>query len=474
MFSWEAFFWHGYCFNLINHIVCGFVLDLLNWNHKFTGVIMRIATLIISLLLFCGSAAQSQVIGQYFPPLNPQAEWDTLSAQQLGWCTENIPTLYEKLERSNTKGYILLYKGRIVLEKYFGDFGKDSAWYWASAGKALTSFLIGKAQEEKKLSIEDPTSKYLGNGWTAIPKEQEDNIKIKHQLMMTTGISDEVADLDCTKDTCLQYLAEPGTRWAYHNAPYTLLEEVIAKATGQTLNAYTQSAIKNRIGMSGLWIKVGPYNNVYGSTARAMARFGHLMLNDGIWNGDTIMKDREYFRAMITRSQASNPSYGYLWWLNGQGGYMLPGFQFFFNGNLAKDAPEDAVSGIGKNGQIVSFSKQHELVMIRMGQAPDSLGFVPNFFMSDLWKSTMDVACRATSVEDEGEIKSAIAVHDDMIRFTNPEPNSRIMIFDMAGKKVHEQIDHAPIDISKYFSGVYAVVISSKKGNITEQFVKRQ
>jgi CubicO group peptidase (beta-lactamase class C family) len=435
---------------------------------------MRIATLIISLLLFCGNSAHSQVIGQYFPPINPQATWDTLSAEKLGWCTENIPALYEQLEKSNTKGYILLYKGRIVLEKYFGNFAKDSAWYWASAGKTLTSFLIGKAQEDKKLSIEDPTSKYLGNGWTAIPKEQEEMIKIKHQLTMTTGISDDVSDLDCTIDTCLQYKSDPGLRWSYHNAPYTLLEEVIAKATGQTLNAYTQSTIKNRIGMTGLWVKSGPYNNVYASTPRAMARFGHLMLNNGVWNGDTIMKDGEYFRAMITRSQVLNPSYGYLWWLNGQSGYMLPGFQFFFNGNLAKEAPEDVISGLGKNGQIVSFSKQHELVMVRMGQAPDSLGFVPNFFMNDIWKLTMDVACRATSVEDQGDISSSIAVHDNMVRFTNPEPGERIMVFDMTGKKVHEQIDHAPIDISHYSTGVYALVISSKKGNITEQIIKRQ
>lgn len=434
---------------------------------------MRIATLFISLLLFFGLTAQSQVIGQYFPPINPQAKWDTLSAEKLGWCTENIPALYEQLENSNTKGYILLYKGRIVLEKYFGDFAKDSAWYWASAGKTLTSFLIGKAQEEKKLSIEEPTSKYLGSGWTAIPKEQEDMIKIKHQLTMTTGIDDEVSDLDCTIDTCLQYKAEPGIRWSYHNAPYTLLEEVIAKATGQTLNAYTQSTIKNRIGMTGLWVKAG-FNNVYASTPRAMARFGHMMLNDGIWNGDTILKDREYFRAMISRSQVLNPSYGYLWWLNGQSGYMLPGFQFFFNGNLAKEAPEDVISGLGKNGQIVSFSKQHELVMVRMGQAPDSLGFVPNFFMSDIWKLTMDVACRATPVEEHEYAISRIAVYDDMVRFTNPEPDSRIMIFDMSGKKVHEQFDHAPIDISTYSTGIYALVISSTKGNFTEQIIKKQ
>jgi hypothetical protein len=94
--------------------------------------------------------------------------------------------------------------------------------------------------------------------------------------------------------------------------------------------------------------------------------------------------------------------------------------------------------------------------------------------MNDTWKLTMDVACKATSVEENGEMLSAMTVFDNMMRFTNPEPDSRIMIFDITGKKVHEQIDHAPIDISGYSSGVYALVISSKKGIITEQFVKRQ
>jgi hypothetical protein len=77
-------------------------------------------------------------------------------------------------------------------------------------------------------------------------------------------------------------------------------------------------------------------------------------------------------------------------------------------------------------------------------------------------------------VEDQVDISSSIAVHDNMVRFTNPEPGERIMVFDMTGKKVHEQIDHAPIDISHYSTGVYALVISSKKGNITEQIIKRQ
>jgi len=452
----------------------GIIAELL--FHFFQFIIwsnmMRALLLTFSLLVFCSNAeVQAQ---RYFPPLNPQLQWDTLSATTLGWCTEKTPALYEYLERSNTKGYLLLYKGRIVLEKYFGTFTKDSAWYWASAGKTLTSVLIGKAQEEKLLSIEDKTSTYLGSGWTSIPKEKEDLITIKNQLTMTTGLNDEGIDLDCTDDTCLTYLADPGTRWSYHNAPYTLLEEVLTKATGQTLNAFTTTTLKTKIGMTGSWLKLG-FNNVYFSTPRSMARFGLMMLNNGIWNKDTIIKDREYYNASITRAQVLNPSYGYLWWLNGQGGYMLPGFQFFFNGNFAKEAPEDAISGVGKNGQFVSFSKEHDLVMIRMGQAPDSLGYVPNFYMSDLWKFTMDVACRATSAEETMFSEAEpLVMHDDMIRFTSLRTDiNRIAVYDMNGRSMHMQYNQDPINVAQFPIGVYNVVISSTKGNTNHLIVKK-
>ncbi|MEZ5069123.1 MAG: hypothetical protein R2847_11860 [Bacteroidia bacterium] len=38
---------------------------------------------------------------------------------------------------------------------------------------------------------------------------------------MTSGLDDGVPDNHCTYDSCLVYLADAGTRWAYHNAPYT-------------------------------------------------------------------------------------------------------------------------------------------------------------------------------------------------------------------------------------------------------------
>ncbi|MCF8301510.1 MAG: serine hydrolase, partial [Haliscomenobacter sp.] len=55
----------------------------------------------------------------YFPPATGSI-WDTISPKTLGYCQTNIDRLYEFLEANNTRAFILLKNGKIVLEKYFG------------------------------------------------------------------------------------------------------------------------------------------------------------------------------------------------------------------------------------------------------------------------------------------------------------------------------------------------------------------
>ncbi len=95
------------------------------------------------IILFQHQTVKAQ--STYFPPLSSSATWDTISPASLGWCANEIDTLYNFLQQEDTKGFIVLKDGKIVLEKYFGTFTKDSLWYWASAGKTITSFLVGKA-----------------------------------------------------------------------------------------------------------------------------------------------------------------------------------------------------------------------------------------------------------------------------------------------------------------------------------------
>lgn len=326
--------------------------------------------ILLVLLCFAGQHGTSSAQSLYFPPATGN-QWDTLSPSVLGWQLDKIDTLYDYLEARNSKAFIVLKDGRILFEKYFGTFTSDSLWYWASAGKSLTSFLIGLAQEDSLLALDDTVSTYLGSGWTSTTPLQEQKITIRNQLSMTTGLDDGVADPDCTLPSCLVYKADAGTRWAYHNAPYTLLDEVIQAASGISMNSLIVQKLQPVTGFSGLYLPLG-YNNVFFSKPRMMARFGLLVLNRGVWNSTVVMSDTSYFNQMVNTSQSMNLSYGYLWWLNGKSSFMLPGLQFQFPGTLCPSAPNDMVMAIGKNGQILNVVPSQNLVLVRMGNASET------------------------------------------------------------------------------------------------------
>ena len=133
-------------------------------NPNFKKSMMKKPLLFAMLLLLSNINVEAQTL--YFPPIDNNATWETTDPATLGWCPDRINTMYDFLEQENTKGFLILKDGRIVLEQYFGTFTAQSLWYWASAGKTITSFLVGKAQEENLLSINNKTSTYLGEGWT--------------------------------------------------------------------------------------------------------------------------------------------------------------------------------------------------------------------------------------------------------------------------------------------------------------------
>ncbi|WP_340156970.1 serine hydrolase domain-containing protein [uncultured Maribacter sp.] len=321
----------------------------------------------------------------YFPPISKTNEWETLSMETLGWNENEVSNLYFFLENNNTDAFIIIKDGRIVIEKYFGDFKSDDNHAWNSAGKNLTAMLTGIAQEEGFLNILEPTSTYLGEGWTNMPLNQEQNITIKNQLTMTTGLDYTVEDIFCTDPECLNFLNDPNTFWYYHNGPYTLLDDVIANATERDFNAYFSEKIKEPIGMQGLFLKIG-YNNVFFSTARSMARFGILNLNQGNWDGTSILSDQEYFNAMTNSSQNHNLAYGYLYWLNGKSSFRLPSSEDEFTGSLIPNAPDDLIAGLGLNDQKLYMVPSLDMVIVRMGGASNEELLGPSSFDNELWE----------------------------------------------------------------------------------------
>lgn len=410
----------------------------------------------------------------YFPPLAGNT-WESVSPASLGWCTNRLDSLFQFLDSRDTKAFLILKDGRIAVERYFGQFTRDSLWYWASAGKTLTAFLIGQAQEDGLLHINDPTSDYLGTGWTSLPAEKEALITIRHQLTMTTGLADDGPDGFCTLPACLTYEADAGTRWSYHNPPYTLLTNVLQEAGGQSLNLFFSQKIRNRLGMRGLWLPQG-YNQIYVSDARSMARFGLMILNRGIWASDTLMRDTDYFQAMVNTSQALNPAYGYLWWLNGKAFYKLPGFQFNFAGHLLPNAPADLIAALGANDQKLYVIPSQRMVIVRMGE--EAGGFSPALsgFDNQLWEELTALFCNVnTAVEaTPGEtFKVFPNPASGSLQIVPPSNNEQFeyRLSNLMGKVVLYGANSKNIDISSTPKGTYFLTLHQSGHTTTQKIV---
>jgi CubicO group peptidase (beta-lactamase class C family) len=319
--------------------------------------------------------------------------------------------------------------------------------------------LVGIAQQNGQLSINDLSSSYLGSGWTNCTADQENAITVRNQLTMTSGLDDAVTDPYCTDPNCLVYTADAGTRWAYHNGPYTLLDGVLEGATGQTLNGLVFSGLKQPTGMDGFFFQSG-YNNVYVSTARSMARFGILMQNEGNWNGNQLMTDANYFQEMITPSQNLNNSYGYLWWLNGQSSYMIPQAQIVIPGMMFPNAPADVYAAMGRDGQFLNVSPSEGLVFVRMGNAPDN-SLVPFLLNDQIWEKLNAVLC--TSVTESTDSNFMLNQTANSVRISWPGRTFTCEIFDLKGNKISsiEARNSKEMNTAALSAGIYVVRCAS-------------
>lgn len=322
----------------------------------------------------------SPVESMYFP-LDTTVKWETKSITSLGWNENAVQPLKDFLLQKNTKSFMILVNGRIVMEEYFNGHTASNTWEWNSAGKTLVATTTGIAQQEGLLNIDKKASDYLGTGWTNMPLLKENLITVKNLLTMTSG-NDDTKQLMIKSN--ITYVADAGTRWAYSNV-FQKLMDVVASTTNKQFETYFNDKLKTKIGMDGHW-DVGPIFTIYHSTTRGMARFGLLALNKGKWDNEQVIHE-PFFSESISTSQYINPSYGYLWWLNGKTSFMIPSEQTVYQGNLVPTAPTDMYAAMGAKDQRIYVIPSKKMVVIRMGEASDPAN--PNFavygFDNELW-----------------------------------------------------------------------------------------
>ncbi|MFD1292759.1 serine hydrolase domain-containing protein [Lutibacter holmesii] len=271
----------------------------------------------------------------------------------------------QKIKR--TRAVLVLYKDKIIAEKYANGFSKNSQLLGWSMTKSIASAAIGVLEKKGVLSKDDAN---LFPEWS---QDKRANITLNNVLQMNTGLEwDEnyntISDVtkmlyleeDMTKSQLSKSLvSEPNNSWNYSSGTTNLLTRIINNKfnTKQEALDFWYAELIDKIGMNSMILETDLSGNYVASsygwaTARDWAKFGLLYLHKGNWNGTQILNE-SWVNYSVTPTNGSNGRYGAQFWLNAGGEYP--------------NVPKELFSCNGYQGQYVFVIPTKNLVIVRFG-----------------------------------------------------------------------------------------------------------
>jgi CubicO group peptidase (beta-lactamase class C family) len=277
-----------------------------------------------------------------------------------------------------TQAVVVVYRGRIVAERYAPGYGIDTPLLGWSLSKSITSALVGILVQKGKLALDAPAPV---RAW-ADPRNPRHAITVDELVRQTTGLrltesggaSDENSRiLLLVRDAAAE--AErapldtpPGAVWRYASGNAIILSHIIRELAGGRNADYLKLArdeLFGPLGMHSVTIEIDATGTAYGgsfmlATPRDWARFGMLYLHDGVVGGRRILPEG-WVRYSSTRTLGG--VYGAGFWL------ARPDWRARWR------VPADFFLGTGIRGQRLVIIPSEELVLVRLGAAegPDDI-----------------------------------------------------------------------------------------------------
>lgn len=303
----------------------------------------------------------------YSVPAAVNDGWQTASIEEVGINLQLLTSMmnFYKNREHKIHSILIVKNGKLVFEEYFpgyafvgsrsngykGDyvnFNWDTAHFLGSSTKSFVSALVGIAIDKNFIKNENETMFSYFPDYSHLQDEQKNKITIEHLLTMTAGLewNDGVGlESDLTKmhqspDPIGYFLDrpvkdEPGTVYLYSGGNPTAAGEIIKRASGLDVYAFSREYLFHKMEVSKFWWLYLQNNIVACSgelftTPRTMAKFGYLFLNKGIWKNTRIISEEWINKSVapyISLPQPHNStspadSYGYAWWIYD---YQLPG-----------------------------------------------------------------------------------------------------------------------------------------------------
>jgi CubicO group peptidase (beta-lactamase class C family) len=248
------------------------------------------------------------------------------------WDLEKLQQAEDYSNQIGTFSFILMTDGKVI--KAWGDTTTPTSIH--SARKALSSTVyanyIGKGKGELDL---DKNLAELGIDDYPDPlTELQKQAKILYLIKSTSGINHSAAGetegMRNDKNFMLGSAPNvPGTKWSYNNWDYNALTAIFEKETGISEKEAFLKNIAYPLQMKDITDRTINYNqdtslSIYSSigynlSARDMAKFGQLCLNNGNWDGKQLVP-KEYFAKITseyikTGFQGLQSGHSYLWWV---------------------------------------------------------------------------------------------------------------------------------------------------------------
>lgn len=285
----------------------------------------------------------------------------------------------------DTLSLIVVHKGDIIHERYADGVNTMTRTRTWSTAKSIAATLIGMLVDEGRLDLDAP----LGIEWLPdVENPQNDprnGITLRHVLNMSSGLYPvDSFGMEYATGSGLAYWAgassvdgarrralirEPGTIWDYENYDTLLAVHAMKLALGDPAEyaEFPRKALFDRVGMRNTLASTDRFGDfifssqVY-TTARDLARFGLLYLQNGIWEGERLISEDwiEFVRTPAPATAHRGNMYGGQFWL-------VP--------DDRDDVPKSAYSTAGNRGQYVIIVPTHDTVIVRRGLDYGKQGF---------------------------------------------------------------------------------------------------
>ncbi len=316
----------------------------------------RFAFIPLTLVVVAG-LCPLQIAAQCADCIFPGPEWEQVRGDalaELGWSDEVLASVFVHLRDStNSTGVVVVDRGHLVFG--FGDTAELT--YLASVRKSILAMLFGYWTENGTIDL-DLTLEEIGFNDVGGLLPIERQATIRDLITARSGVYHPASNSgDNLADAPPRGTQEPGSYMLYNNWDFNAAGAIFESLTGRNIYDEVQAqlaiplqfedwdrSVQQKSG--DLSISKNPAYHMWIST-RDMARIGHLMLNEGNWDGDQIISQEwlHTIKSVVTPLEEMNPirmreryfGYGYMWWL--------------WDGPRATGPFEGAYTGLGAYGQ---------------------------------------------------------------------------------------------------------------------------